>query len=340
MSIHTDEKYVMLLSPLLEKFSKKDVRLWNFRCPFCGDSHKNKHKARGYIYQRGDNLMFYCHNCPESGPLRKLLYHVNSALAREYTTETYLEKKELSSLQFKPKSLPSGRLLIPTNDTEIPNATRISDLPADHVSTRYLLKRKIPVKFFSELFFSENYATTIQSLIGPKKKIEMISEKRIVIPLRNEKNILIGLTGRAIENSKLRYITIKVLKNEPKIFGLNRVNKSEPIYVVEGPFDSMFLPNSIATLDANLTKVNELDINPILIFDNEPRNKILLKHMEKALSMGMKICVWPKEVSGIKDINNMILSGYTPEQLKTLIDNNTHSGIRAKLEMNRWIKQW
>ena len=51
------------------------------------------------------------------------------------------------------------------------------------------------------------------------------------------------------------------------------------VIVVEGPFDSMFLDNAIATADANLSMTEYLGKdNLILVFDNEPRNKFILKY--------------------------------------------------------------
>ena len=50
----------------------------------------------------------------------------------------------------------------------------------------------------------------------------------------------------------MRYITIMLDEDSPKVFGLDRVNETEPIYIVEGPFDSLFLDNSIAMAGVTL----------------------------------------------------------------------------------------
>jgi hypothetical protein len=46
-----DVKYINLISARFQKFKKIKNNLYNFRCPICGDSQKNKSKARGYLYQ-------------------------------------------------------------------------------------------------------------------------------------------------------------------------------------------------------------------------------------------------------------------------------------------------
>lgn len=54
-------KFMSQLSGRLRNFKQTSDRTYNFSCPFCGDSDKNKRKARGYIY--GDASSFHCHNC-------------------------------------------------------------------------------------------------------------------------------------------------------------------------------------------------------------------------------------------------------------------------------------
>ena len=55
MTILIDRKYLMIISNKLPKFHQKKQDLYNFRCPICHDSEKNKNKCRGYIYRKKDN---------------------------------------------------------------------------------------------------------------------------------------------------------------------------------------------------------------------------------------------------------------------------------------------
>jgi hypothetical protein len=121
------------------------------------------------------------------------------------------------------------------------------------------------------------------------------------------------------------------------VFGLHRLRKQERVYVVEGQFDSLFLENSIASGDSNLGGVAavfpELDI--VLVYDNEPRNKDIVKQIEKSINKGYKVCLFPEAVNG-KDINEMISNGLTSDQIKIIIDANTFSGLEAKLKFTNW----
>ena len=58
-----DSKFIGLVSSRLQKFKKIKTDLYNFRCPICGDSQKNKSKTRGYLYSVKEDVNFMCHNC-------------------------------------------------------------------------------------------------------------------------------------------------------------------------------------------------------------------------------------------------------------------------------------
>jgi hypothetical protein len=140
-------------------------------------------------------------------------------------------------------------------------------------------------------------------------------------------------------NSKVKYITIKLSDDNLKVYGLDRVDKTKKIYVVEGPIDSMFLQNSLAMMDASLYNVISTvgNYDYTFVFDNEPRNKDVCKHMQKAITMGKSVCIWPKHLD-MKDINEMILRGYSPAMIQGIIDSNTFSLLKAQLEFGSWSK--
>ena len=61
-----DSKYIGIISSRLQKFKRVKPDLYNFRCPICGDSKKNKSKTRGYLYSVKADMNFRCHNCGAS----------------------------------------------------------------------------------------------------------------------------------------------------------------------------------------------------------------------------------------------------------------------------------
>ena len=88
---YVDLKYINILSGRLSLFKRKTNNLFNFRCPFCGDSQKNKLKARGYIYAKESKYSFKCHNCGTTSSIGNLIKHVDANLFKEYRTESFLD---------------------------------------------------------------------------------------------------------------------------------------------------------------------------------------------------------------------------------------------------------
>ena len=150
---------------------------------------------------------------------------------------------------------------------------------------------------------------------------------------------MIGLSGRAINNASLRYLTMRFVDDVPLIYNINNVDKSKTIYVTEGPIDSLFLPNSIAVGGSDFKKISNLKQNAIIIYDNEPRNTVILDKIEEVIDDGYAVCIWnDKRVEGLKDINDMIMNGITVEQIVEIIDSCTYSGLSAKLKLQEYKK--
>ena len=118
------------------------------------------------------------------------------------------------------------------------------------------------------------------------------------------------------------------------IYGQERINNRNKKYCVEGPLDSLFLPNCMAMAGV---KFNVFDKDTIIVLDNEKRNKEIVNSIEKFITNGYSVCIWPDDMDG-KDINEMILKGYTSESILDIIDNNIYSGLQANFALSRWRK--
>jgi hypothetical protein len=149
---------------------------------------------------------------------------------------------------------------------------------------------------------------------------------------------LVAFQGRALKDSKMRYITVKVAEGN-KFFGLDRINQEEDVYVTEGPIDSLFLENAGATADSNLKAAsNYIDKSKlVLVYDNEPRNKDICRLIEQAIEEHYRVVIWPEMIEE-KDINEMVLSGFSIEELRDIISSNTFQNLRAKIEFINWKK--
>jgi hypothetical protein len=138
----------------------------------------------------------------------------------------------------------------------------------------------------------------------------------------------------------LRYVTIRTNESDAKlVYGMDRVNLKEAVKIVEGPIDSLFLSNCVASGDANLSlAAKKIDNDKkILIFDNEPRNKEIVKMMQDAIKLGQDVVIWPDTVVG-KDINEMVMNGLSPDEIERIISSNTFRDIEAQLNFTMWKK--
>ena len=342
MSLSVDSKYIGIISHRLRNFKRKNDYVWNFSCPICGDSKKNASKARGYVYKKGNNLFYSCKNCGLGTSLGKLLEQVDGTLYKEYILERYKSGESGNSNYKEPTfNVPSPRFDKLDKPKIFEHAEFCSNLPTEHFCLTYLKNRQIPQEFYSQLLFTSHYKQFIDTLV-PNHGKKLVDDARVIIPFYDSYNNLIAVSGRALETSDktLRYITIRTTDNEEKlVFGMDRLSVHEPVKVVEGPIDSLFLKNCVASGDANLAMVaNNISAGKkVLIFDNEPRNKDIVKMMQESIKSNHHIVIWPSTIQG-KDINEMVLNGHTPDEVESIISSNTVSGLEAQLKFNFWKK--
>ena len=317
-----DSKYVGLISARLQKFKRVKADLYNFRCPICGDSSRNKNKARGYIYAVKVNTNFKCHNCGASMSFNNFLKKLDTTLHGQYTMEKF--KEGFTGKNFVVDE-PKFDFKKPTFKTDIllPLCSEVE------CGKSYLEQRRInPKKFYFAEKFKE-FANSYKQTFGPT----VLEEPRIIIPLYRNKN-LIGFQGRSLKKNSIKYITIMLDEDEPKIYGLDDINKELPVFVVEGPFDSTFLNNSVALCgsdgDVRCLEGNDL----IFVYDNEPRNREIVRRIEGCIGRKEKVVIWPSNIKE-KDINDMVLAGH---DVQSIVESNTYTGLEAKLKFNDWKK--
>ena len=318
-----DSKYIGLISSRLQKFKRVKPDLYNFRCPICGDSQKHKNKARGYIYVVKNNTNFKCHNCGASLSLNNFIKKIDGTLHKQYTLEKFKEGHTgrgfvVEEPEFKFKKPVFRKKL------DLPKASENAD------AREYLEKRKLnPDKFY----FANNFKRWVNT---KKQTFDTIGrdESRIIIPMYDRDKNLIGFQGRSLVPNSVKYITVMLEDEAPKIYGLDSIDEKLPVYVVEGPFDSTFVDNSVALCgsDGDLGYLEGSDT--ILVYDNEPRNREIVGRIERCIERNQKVVIWPSNIIE-KDINDMVLAGH---DVMSMLKLNTYSGLEAKLKFNTWKK--
>ena len=319
MSSYIDLKFIMMLSPRLDKFKKVRDNLFNFRCPYCGDSRKSQSKARGYFYRKKNDYFYRCHNCGKGTTFGKVLEYIDSMMYKEYIMERYrgdAPKTEQPEFNFK---APKFKKI----DPKLENLTPINKLNGGHPARQFVESRQLPEEFYSDLYLCPKFFEW--------SKIQSQQEHpRLVIPFRDESGEVFAAQGRAFGKESPKYLTIK-FQDKPKIFGLDRVDFAKRYYVVEGPLDSMFLDNCLAVAGADFRYLPPGDTT--IVLDNEPRSREIIKQMERLIHQEHELVIWPTTITQ-KDINDMVLAGV--EDIQTIIDNNTFSGLEATMKLAAW----
>ena len=333
MSLYTDQKYVGLISPRLELFKQVRQNLWNSRCPICGDSQKNRSKKRLYIYAKKQDLFVKCHNCGFGSNLGNFIKQLDPHLHSQYIVERY-KAGETGQRKSKEPEFHFEKPKFKPQPTKI-NLPSIGELDKEHFARKYFESRKIPESFKDKVYFAEDFKEWAQSV----SKIDYSNlgkeEPRMVIPFFDMEGKLIAAQGRALGKNELRYITVKVEEDSLKIYGLDRWNPEDHTYIVEGPIDSMFLPNCLAVAGGDLLTYNGDKEKTTLIFDNEPRNIHTIKKIMDSISKGWSVVIWSKERK-FKDINDLIISGLSTDEILDMINTRTMKGLEADWAAREW----
>ena len=329
-SSYIDVKYINLCSSLLERFKQKHTNLWNFRCPICGDSKKSKTKCRGFVYEKRNKYFYKCHNCNYGTSFNRFLEKISPALHKNYITEQY--KEDAWRKKDEPKSIPEFNF-VPEFNHVLQGMDSISSLTTDHPARNYLKNRLIPERYFRDLYLCKEFKKWTNTIIPNKFSSLEHDAPRLVIPFFDCKHNIIGYQGRSFNpKEQAKYITIKMEGVENLIYGEERVDIKKKIYCVEGPLDSLFLPNCLAIAGLNFKGVK---ISNVIVLDNERRNVQIIDALKKVITNGYSVCIWPDSVKE-KDINEMIIDGRTTDDIVEIIDNNTYSGLQANFQLSQW----
>ena len=340
-----ERKYLSMVMANLDRSKWVNENTLNHRCPYCGDSQKNIYKSRGYHFVKEQSFIYKCHNCGKTTSSVNFLKENFPVVHREYL------KEYLSEQGHKPKrKMPSSEKFKFTPQTDILNKSEsknkdsslkaIAFLAAEKTEARqYLIDRKVPEYAIKDIWFVP-HAQTLHLLSDKYTDRVLGNDPRIVLPFYNENGELVGVSGRAINNSPLRYLTMRFRDDVPLIFNLNSVDRPKTIYVTEGRIDSLFLPNGIAVEGSDFKKIPEdIKDNAILVYDNEPRNKEIIKKMDEVIDLGYRVCIWnDKRITEYKDINDMIMSGLSESEVVEIINRNTVYGLSAKLQLMEYKK--
>lgn len=347
MDTYADKKYVSLIAPRIDKFHWKSPNLGLGRCPFCGDSKKNPNKTRFYFYVQSQRWHTKCHNCGYANSFGTFLKQFDASLHKEYTLEHIgFRRKEDDQAASDAEFMVRADIRYDTSEAfqALRKLKKISSLRPEHPAGRYVRERLIPNEYHALLQWCPNFMEWSNQLVPGKFKpaaIKAHDEGRVIIPFINKHRRFFGYTGRSLAaEAEVRYITIVLNGLEILLWGLDRHDPKRKAWVVEGPIDAMFIPNTIALAGSgisSLTKVGERD-SLIVAYDNEPRSKETKAKILSAIDNGYPVVIWPDDLEP-KDINKMVLAGYSISHIENMMQRHTYKGIGARMRLDAWSKR-
>lgn len=343
---YIDKMYIRLVSPYLDRFKETSSEVYQFRCPYCGDSEKSKTLARAYIYITDDKYKFKCHNCGHTASFYQFLKDQSFTLFTDYRKDKLMSRGKPAPVEKRVIDKDS----VKTNTSSVfkkqlsPGNKALKTIHAAHTikkSYDYLRSRNIPEEKIKSLYYTEDI-NFVTKLLPKYKDRKFIPADAIVIPFINSDGIVTHIQFRLFDGN-LRYMTLECIPDNVKIYGMDTIDKSEMVYVFEGPFDSMFC-NGVAvangalhTLIPHLSKeLNEYT----LVYDKDlVSNKQVFASLQKAINSDCNVLLYDTEIinSAAKDLNDMVSEGLITDVDNYLL-NNTYKGFKAKMYLDR-IKQ-
>lgn len=334
-----DVQWLDRISNRLESFNRVSNTTHNCICPFCVKEAPTK-KRKFYFYTKSNNLNVICHKCGYSRSFWNYIESEHSDLFEDYKREQLRDvlstrRTPIDRRQKKEIALSQIRQESGIDITKL-NMVRCDKLSETHTANRYLTNRCLADR--KDLFYyTEDFKSLAEEVTHDIEGTERLEEDepRLIIPLFHRDGTLKAIQGRSFNpKAYLKYITIKTAEDVDKIFGLERLDNNKTVYAVEGPIDSLFIDNCVAVCDSKLTKANA----DVYIWDNEPRNKNIVKFMESAIEDGKRLVIWPVSPDDKLDINDLILQGLDKKDLQNVIESCTYEGLKAKLKLNSWRK--
>lgn len=333
--LYLQVNYLKQASSSLEYFKDKGGYLFNMRCPFCGDSQKSRTKARGYCFRSPVDglMMFKCHNCNKTCGFRAFLKFVDSGLYNRYWFQVFKDSKPGMAEKFEDVMKLDTRTKL-ERQIEGLKCTNVTKLSRLHPVNAYIKDRMIPTDKRQLLYYTENFEEFCTSM---QNYSDVPADARLLLFETDKFGNLKLVVARSLEEySKMRYVTLRIDEHYPKAYGYSRIDNSKDTFVVEGAIDSLFLDNSVATLDSNLDgNIKEAEIaRPVYIVDNEPRSKIIVNKLKTLIQRGERVVIFDSK-NPYKDINQMVQNGY---DIQPYINSRIFKGIKANMEFGKWSK--
>lgn len=296
-----------------QKINEEGDKL-NFACPYCGDSHTDVTKKRGNIYFRTDSYKCFNDGCLKWIPLSKFVseFALRYSLPIPNLLEEKSEEKKVDIIRkgFLIEFLVNpevSRALINFNDLQKQFFLKpCKDAPDDSPIGRYVRNRhliNLPTFEQSCYYDSREDKIYIFNLDLKSGKLLGVSIRRInsdwTGPKYDIKNYSQFIKNKLI--NKIDENIVDKIDTVNNFFNILNIKFNEPIKVLEGQINAMFLNNAIATTGVTKSKSVLGTLiskkNARILFDNDKAGK---SETAKLISEGYKVFMWSKLIGDLR----------------------------------------
>ena len=315
---------------------KSQKNVYNAECPICKEGKSSGKKRRLFYFIKGNYL--FCHNCNESWSALEWLTVVTNKTVAEVVADVRANENIVTIEDVNPLSLEKEDSIKETEAALL----RDEGLPGECVDlfdAQQVLfyKNNTTVKAAIEYIQRRRID---QAINRPKHLYVCLDDfthkNRLLIPCYDLSGKLISYQTRTLlqDDQRPKYLT---KDGEKGIFLEDNIDFDYPyLFIFEGPIDAMFVKNGIAVGGASLsvlqkTKMisHEMCHKCIYVFDNDKDNADMKKRISSLISENKNIFFWPKQLNGIKDINELCMRLSKNSIPTKFFIENTYSGVTA-----------
>ena len=333
---YIEEEYLRRVSYKLRNFTSKGNHKYIFSCPICGDSKTKRTKARGCAKDYGGKLMISCLNCSHTfKTFPKFLEQLDSLMYKDFVMDSFANKMVKEVVKFEEGDYFKVLETRKYRPNIFSSLTELKYLPDDNLGKKTALDRMLPITE-REMYYVENFIEWTKGHTDKFRTVTGDIHPRIIFPFKARDGHYIGYTARSLKGEEPKYFRIFIDDEEKeKFYGIDLLDETKQVYVLEGEIDSMFIPNAIAVSNGKLDTY--LNKDAIYLPDADKRNPHIVKGISKLLDRGLKVCLLPDDAPG-KDINEIIKSGYSIDKLMNMVHNNVYQGLVGKMKFSTWSK--
>jgi len=308
-----EQKYLALAHVTVRKIYRQTITL---RCPVCGDSKKNKFKARGNLSETPTGAVYFCHNCDFSGTFSQLLGALDTTLKDAYIREVNKDRREkFIDRKDDLKAFNKQEIILPELSPSFVHMEdkeyKVSELTDEAIS--YLKKRCISEEDFKHFKFVPELSS-------------------LVVFLKQEK-----IFGYQLRSIKEKFFHNYVQDGYDKCWNLDYVltlPARTTIYVFESIFNALSVTskNVLAGLGSSLSAVLLSLLskyNLVFCYDNDITG---VKKTIQFTQKGYSAVVHHSKFEWC-DFNDARQAGVTKEQLQAYLEGSVMSAKIANMKL-------